>query len=76
MTATQTAADQVKATDTITAEFAGIRYTGPVRSVDPAVFTTQRTGVAHLLIVFVGGGFYAGSDHSISIPASQLVEVH
>lgn len=69
-------AHQVTAGDTITAEFAGVRYTGPVRSIDPAVVTTKRTGVEHLLITFSGGGWWMGQDASISIPADQLVGRH
>lgn len=74
MTTTQITADQVTEGDTITADFAGVSYTGSVRSIDDAPFTTKRTGVEHLLITFIGGGFYAGSDHSISIPTLQVVE--
>jgi hypothetical protein len=73
---TTTTADQIKSGDTVTAEFAGVRYTGPVRSVDPAAFTTARTGVEHRLITFVGGGYWIGQDQSVSIPATQVVTIH
>lgn len=76
MTTSQITADQINAEDTISATFAGVTYRGPVRSVDPAPFTTNRTGVEHLLVTFVGGGYWVGQDSSISIPASQLVDRH
>ncbi len=75
MTTTQSTADQIKPGDTITALFAGVSYRGAVRSIDPAVFTTARTGIEHLLITFAGGGYFPGADQSISIPAGQLIDL-
>lgn len=72
---TTTSADQVKANDTITAEWSGTEFTGTVRRTYPAVFSTRVTGVEHVTIDFIGGGFYGG-DESISIPADQAVSIH
>lgn len=70
---TTTTADQIKPGDTITAEWAGCAYTGKVRSIDPAVYSTQRYGTEYIMVTFVNGGFWPGQDQSISIPASQVV---
>lgn len=76
MTTTSITASQIKPGDTVEAEFAGVRYTGKVRSVHPALFSTALTRVPHLLIIFAGGGSWPNADQSISIPASQQVERH
>lgn len=70
-----TTADQIKPGNNIVAYWAGCQYIGAVRSVGPAQYSTLRYKSEHVLITFVGGGFYPGQDQSISIPATQLVEL-